>query len=113
MNFAFKRKLTALLLVIAMLLSLSPIAAFADDAAAASPEQINVTVSFQDSWFILAPQTLSVSSDTAESYGFTLDEQASQVTALDVLIAANKVYADLMDKDFTEAIVKIFGGVAK
>lgn len=103
MNSAFKRKLTSLLLVVVMLLSLCPAAAFADDT---TVPEINVTVSFQDGWFILAPQSISVSADTAESYGFILDEQTSQVTALDVLIAANKVYADLMDKDFTEAIVK-------
>lgn len=110
MNSAFKRKLTALLLVIAMLLSLSPIAAFADDAAAASPEQINVTVSFQDSWFILAPQTLSVSSDTAESYGFNLDEQSEHVTTLDVLVAANEAYAELMGGNFTKAAAETKDG---
>ena len=62
MNSAFKRKLTSLLLVIAMLLSLSPIAAFADDT---TVSEINVTVSFQNGWFILAPQSISVSADTA------------------------------------------------
>lgn len=103
MKSTFKRKLTSLLLIAVMLVSLCPMAAFANDT---TSESISVTVSYQaDGWFNLAPQEITVSSNTAESYGFELDSSADVVTTLDVLVAANIAYADSFGQKFSPATI--------
>ncbi len=65
------------------------------------PEEIEVTVWAQNSnVFLLMPQKIKVASDAAEKYGF--DDTVAGVSALDVLIRANEVFAeDIMGEKLT------------
>ena len=60
----------------------------------------NITLSMQqDNKFLLAPQTVAVSSDLAESYGYT-DSVLGQVSALDALVKIHELrYAGEFTKD--------------
>lgn len=85
------QKTIALLLVLAMLLSVLPMAAAATPTAAPTTVKINLTAQ-KDGTFLFAPkQEYSVSSDTAENYGFT-DRVSSGVSLLDALVAAHVAY---------------------
>lgn len=94
-----KKKLLSILLALLLVFNLLPLTAWADQPA----EKITVTVSYQDGWFDLYPQELEVTADLAENYGYEFDEDTDNVTALDVLVAANIAYAQLMDKEFASA----------
>ncbi len=66
------------------------------------PVETNVVVWAQsENTFLLTPQSIAVSSDTAEKYGYT--DEVSGVSALDVLLAANEVYAkNIMGGELTK-----------
>ncbi len=114
----FKKKALAFLLMLAMVFSMAPGAAFANGSEAAD----SVTVSFTaqaENTFLCAPQfDAVVTADLAESYGYT-DKVENGVSALDVLVKAHEV---IFESDFTkdtkdnyltvnenDTITKVFG----
>ena len=96
------KKFMAFLLAFAMIFSSLPLTAFADDAPASSePTTVSVDFTAQaEGAFLCAPQFgVEVSSDLAESYGYT-DQVTGGVSALDVLVKAHEVvFGEAFTKD--------------
>ena len=82
------KKILALTLVLVMLFSLLPMSALA-----ASTVTVEISAQSQNG-FLFAPQSVTVSSDLAENYGYT-DSVADGVSTLDVLVRAHEIkYGD-------------------
>lgn len=93
-----KSKILSALLSLVMLVSMLPSAAFADGA-----ETVKVNITAQaDGAFLCAPQIcMTVSSDTAEDYGYT--DSIDGVSALDALVAVHKtIYGEAFTADTAE-----------
>lgn len=85
------RKVISVLLVLTLVFSVLPTATIA--AALATPTTVSINLTAQkDGAFLFAPKTgFSVSSDTAENYGFS-DKVPNGVSLMDVLVAAHVAY---------------------
>lgn len=82
----------SLFLSVAMIFGLVPVSAYADTVSGGNKKNITATITAQaDGKFLCAPQIgVSVSSDTAEKYGFQ-DSVADGVSALDALVKLHEV----------------------
>ena len=90
----FTKKLLALLLMCAMIFSSLPVNAWAAEDETPQNNAVTVNVDFTaqgDGLFLIPPQmNVAVSSNLAESYGYT-DQVTDGVSALDVLVKAHEI----------------------
>ena len=106
------KRFLSFLLSLIMLISAAPMVVLADDTQAPAVQSVEVTLTAQaDGAFLCAPQIdVSVSSDTAENYGFT-DSIADGVSALDALVKLHEVkYGSDFTKDTASSYLAVSNG---